>query len=109
MPDALPQLADHMSVARADLRAGAVMLTPAICTMGEEAHFTQYDVFATLGNGKHLMMGDDPRLPNSGFRAECAKTDEHGKRNGYDRCASAARVTKSSYDRSEQSTGSWHH
>jgi hypothetical protein len=24
---------------------------------------TQYDIFATLGNGRHLMMGDDPRLP----------------------------------------------
>jgi hypothetical protein len=32
-------------------------------TMGEDAHFTQYDVFATLGNGRHLMMGDDPRMP----------------------------------------------
>jgi hypothetical protein len=31
--------------------------------MGEDAHLTQYDVFATLGNGRHLMMGDDPRLP----------------------------------------------
>jgi hypothetical protein len=31
--------------------------------MGEDAHVTQYDVLATLGNGRHLMMGDDPRLP----------------------------------------------
>ena len=31
--------------------------------MGEDAHLTQYDVLATLGNGRHLMMGDDPRLP----------------------------------------------
>jgi hypothetical protein len=55
MPDALPQLADNMSVVRAGLPAGVVMLTPPICTMGEDAHFTQYDVFATLGNGRHLM------------------------------------------------------
>jgi len=31
--------------------------------MGARAHVTQYDIFATLGNGRHLMMGDDPRLP----------------------------------------------
>jgi hypothetical protein len=29
--------------------------------MGEDTHFTQFDVLATLGNGRHLMMGDDPR------------------------------------------------
>jgi hypothetical protein len=28
--------------------------------MGKDAHFTQHDVFATFGNGRHLMMGDDP-------------------------------------------------
>jgi hypothetical protein len=32
-------------------------------TADENAHLTQYDVLATLGNGRHLMMGDDPRLP----------------------------------------------
>jgi len=63
MPDVLPQLADNMRVAPADLPAGAVILTPPICTMGEDAHLTQYNVFATLGNGRHLMMGNDPRLP----------------------------------------------
>jgi hypothetical protein len=31
--------------------------------MGEDLHFTQYEVFERLGNGRHLMMGDDPRLP----------------------------------------------
>jgi len=31
--------------------------------MGARAHVTQYDIFTTLGNGRHLMMGDDPRLP----------------------------------------------
>ena len=72
MPDALPQLADNMSVVRVDLPAGAVMLTPPICTMGEDAHFTQYDVFATLGNGRHLMMGDDPRLPKMPARPRLA-------------------------------------
>src|ERR1700758_1058989 len=77
MPDALPQLADNMTVARADLPAGAVMLTPAICTMGEEAHFTQYDVFATLGNGRHLMMGDDPRLPKMPSRPRLADFFRH--------------------------------
>ena len=49
MPDVLSQLAKDMSLARADLPAGRVMLTPPICTMGEDAHFAQYDVFATLG------------------------------------------------------------
>jgi len=57
------QLPEDASIARADLPASGVMLTPPICTMGEEAHLTQYDVLATLGNGRHLMMGDDPRLP----------------------------------------------
>jgi hypothetical protein len=32
-------------------------------TADENVHLTQYDVLATLGNGRHLMMGDDPRLP----------------------------------------------
>src|SRR5262252_10633566 len=63
MPEILPQSADDISVARADLPVGRVILTPPICTMGEAAHFTQYDVFATLGNGRQLMMGDDPRMP----------------------------------------------
>src|SRR6516165_11561875 len=63
MPDDLHDLAHDLSIARADLRADRVMLTPPICTMGEDAHFTQHDVFATLGNGRHLMMGDDPRMP----------------------------------------------
>src|SRR5215469_3922379 len=63
MPDDLNQLAHDLSTARTDLQANRVMLTPPICTMGEDAHFTQYDILATLGNGRHLMMGDDPRLP----------------------------------------------
>jgi hypothetical protein len=45
MPDVLSQLPDQMSVARADLPAGRVMLIPPICTMGEDAHFAQYDLF----------------------------------------------------------------
>ena len=63
MPDVLSQPADDVSVARANLPPDRVILTPPICTMGEDAHFTQYDVFATLGNGRHLMMGDHPRMP----------------------------------------------
>src|SRR6266481_5513589 len=63
MSDVLSEIAEDISITRADLRAGGVMLTPPICTMGEDAHLTQYDVLATLGNGRHLMMGDDPRLP----------------------------------------------
>jgi hypothetical protein len=63
MSEALPRLAEDVSIARAGLSAGRVMLTPPICTMGEDAHFTQYEVLSTLGNGRHLMMGDDPRLP----------------------------------------------
>jgi hypothetical protein len=63
MPDVLSQPADDVSVARANLPPDRVILTPPICTRGEDAHFTQYDVFATLGNGRHLMMGDHPRMP----------------------------------------------
>jgi hypothetical protein len=63
MSDVLPPRAEDMTITRPDLPVGRVMLTPPICTMGEDAHLTQYDVFATLGNGRHLMMGDDPRLP----------------------------------------------
>jgi HD domain len=59
MSDVLPQPPEDVSIAR----AGRVLLTPPICTMGEDAHHTQFDVLATLGNGRHLMMGDDPRLP----------------------------------------------
>lgn len=63
MSDVLPQRPEDGNIARADLSASRVILTPPICTMGEDAHLTQYDVLATLGNGRHLMMGDDPRLP----------------------------------------------
>jgi HD domain len=77
MPDVRPQLADQMSVARADLPAGRVMLTPPICTMGEDAHFAQYDIFATLGNGRHLIMGDDPRLPKMPARPRLADFFRH--------------------------------
>jgi hypothetical protein len=63
MSDVLRQRAEDMTITGADLQASQVMLTPPICTTGARAHVTQYDVFATLGNGRHLMMGDDPRLP----------------------------------------------
>src|ERR1700730_15705862 len=63
MSDLRPQPPEDVSIARADLSAGRVILAPPICTMGEDAHLTKYDVLATLGNGRHLMMGDDPRLP----------------------------------------------
>jgi HD domain len=63
MPDSLLQLPEDASIARADRLDSRVILTPPICTMGEDAHRTKYDVLATLGNGRHLMMGDDPRLP----------------------------------------------
>ena len=62
MPDALAELPEEVSTSRVDPSAGRVRLIPPICTMGEDAHFTQFDVLATLGNGRHLMMGDDPRL-----------------------------------------------
>ena len=39
-----------------------IVLAPPIYTMGEDTHITQWEVFATLGNGQHLMMGEDPRL-----------------------------------------------
>src|SRR6516225_4767985 len=62
MPHVASEPTEDVGLAR-DLPAGRVILTPPICTMGEDAHFTQHDVFATLGNGRHLMMGDDPRMP----------------------------------------------
>src|SRR5215469_15443635 len=77
MPDDLYQLAHDLSTARADLQANRVMLTPPICTMGEDAHFTQYDILATLGNGRHLMMGDDPRLPKMPARPRLADFFRH--------------------------------
>src|SRR3984893_8783303 len=63
MADVLAELPEEVITARPDPSAGRVRLTPPICTMGEDTHFTQFDVLATLGNGRHLMMGDDPRLP----------------------------------------------
>jgi len=77
MPDDLNDLAHDLSIARADLRADRVMLTPPICTMGEDAHFTQYDILATLGNGRHLMMGDDPRLSKIPARPSLADFFRH--------------------------------
>jgi HD domain len=63
MSETLPRSVEDVSTAPAGLSATRVILTPPLCTMGENAHLTQYDVLATLGNGRHLMMGDDPRLP----------------------------------------------
>ena len=63
MADVLAELPEEVITARPDPSAGRVRLTPPIRTMGEDTHFTQFDVLATLGNGRHLMMGDDPRLP----------------------------------------------
>ena len=51
MSDVLRQRAEDITITGADLQAGQVMLTPPICTMGARAHVTQYNVFATLGNG----------------------------------------------------------
>ena len=77
MSDVLSEIAEDISITRADLRAGGVMLTPPICTMGEDAHLTQYDVLATLGNGRHLMMGNDPRLPKMPARPRLADFFRH--------------------------------
>ena len=63
MPEAAAGRAENRSIARAAPAADRVILTPPICTMGEAAHLTQYEVLATVGSGRHLMMGDDPRLP----------------------------------------------
>ena len=63
MADVLAERPEEVITARADPSANRVRLTPPICTMGGDTHFTQFDVLATLGNGRHLMMGDDPRLP----------------------------------------------
>ena len=40
-----------------------VALDPALMTMGEPYHNTKFAAFDTLGEGRRLMMGDDPRLP----------------------------------------------
>src|SRR6266496_373113 len=77
MSDVLSEIAEDISITRADLRAGGVMLTPPICTMGEDAHLTQYDVLATLGNGRHMMMGNDPRLPKMPARPRLADFFRH--------------------------------
>ena len=53
MADVLAELPEEVITARPDPSAGRVRLTPPICTMGEDTHFTQFDVLATLGNGRH--------------------------------------------------------
>lgn len=40
-----------------------VVLDPALVTMGDPSHETKFAAFDTLGPGRRLMMGDDPRLP----------------------------------------------
>jgi hypothetical protein len=72
MSETLARLAEQVSIARGGFPASRVMLTPPICTMGEDTHLTQYDVFATLGHGRHLMMGDDPRLRKMPARPKLA-------------------------------------
>ncbi len=39
-----------------------VVLDPALVTMGDPSHTTKFAAFDTLGEGRRLMMGDDPRL-----------------------------------------------
>lgn len=39
-----------------------VVMDPALVTMGEPSHTTKFRQFETLGAGRRLMMGDDPRL-----------------------------------------------
>src|ERR1700731_915204 len=80
MVDVLAELPEEVITARADPSANRVRLTPPICTMGGDTHFTQFDVLATLGNGRHLMMGDDPRLPKmpAGGREKLASRNPHG-------------------------------
>jgi hypothetical protein len=77
MSGVLSKRPEPRTIARADLAPGRISLTPPICTMGEDAHATQYDVLATLGNGRHLMMGDDPRLPKMPARPRLADFFRH--------------------------------
>ena len=77
MADVLAELPEEVITARPDPSAGRVRLTPPICTMGEDTHFTQFDVLATLGNGRHLMMGDDPRLPKMPAQPKLADFFRH--------------------------------
>jgi len=76
MAGAQARRAEIVGIGRTE-RAERVMLTPPLCTMGEAAHRTQYDVLATLGNGRHLMMGDDPRLPAMPARPRLADFFRH--------------------------------
>lgn len=39
-----------------------VVMEPALATMGTPAHVGKFAAFETLGDGRRLMMGDDPRL-----------------------------------------------
>jgi HD domain len=77
MADVLAELPEEVITARADPSANRVRLTPPICTMGGDTHFTQFDVLATLGNGRHLMMGDDPRLPKMPAQPKLADFFRH--------------------------------
>jgi hypothetical protein len=43
MADVLAELPEEVITARPDPSAGRVRLTPPICTMGEDTHFTQFD------------------------------------------------------------------
>jgi hypothetical protein len=52
MADVLAERPEEVITARADPSANRVRLTPPICTMGGDTHFTQFDVLATLGNGR---------------------------------------------------------
>jgi hypothetical protein len=77
MPDGPSQRSETARIAPSGVPEDRVMLTPAICTMGEDSHRAQYDVLATLGPGRHLMMGDDPRLPKLPDRPTLADFFRH--------------------------------
>jgi HD domain len=40
-----------------------LVVAPALATMGEPFHDSKYRAFETVGPGRRMMMGDDPRLP----------------------------------------------
>jgi len=52
----------HADSINGDFNTSRIILAPPIYTMGADTHTTQWDALPTLGSGRHLMMGDDPRL-----------------------------------------------
>ena len=100
MADVLAELPEEVITARPDPSAGRVRLTPPICTMGEDTHFTQFDgradhrLHSSVGLHRHpSLLHRPPRRLSDRRRPTGGRRDSHcrDRRRGSVAAATAGR------------------